>query len=143
MAAQMTPTQRNYAVRRIDDIANAMKAAISKKFVVEEAKSITIGELVKLIRNSTIKPKPSNAQKVFGSGYFECNALAEAFEIVDPSPYYRTSPVRDEEKMRAAIDEIETKATHIRDNLMLSDAAAALKMVEDFESEAVALAKKR
>lgn len=143
MATKMTPTQRNYAVSRINDIARAMKAAISKKFVAAEAKAITIGELVKLILNGTVKPKEKNAHKLLGSAYQNCDRLAEAFEIVDPSPYYRTSPVRNEEKMCAAITQLETKATQIKDKLMLSDAAASLKMVEDFESEAVALAKKK
>jgi len=143
MATKMTPTQRNYAVARIDDIASAMKSAISKKFVIESAKPMTIGELVKLILNGTIKPKEKNAHKQYGSIYSSCYRLEEAFEIVDPSPYYRTSPVHDEAKMNAAIDKIKTRATQLKDKLMLSDAAASLKMVEDFESEALALAKKK
>lgn len=142
MATKMTPTQRNYAVARINGIANEMRAAISKKFVKEDTKDITIGELVKLIRNGTIKPKTKNAHKLYGSSYQRCNALGEAFEIVDPSPYYRTYPVRDEVKMSAAITKIEAQATQLKDNLMLSDADTALKLVEDFASDAVALTNK-
>jgi len=141
MATQMTPTQRNYAVARIRDIAGDMKAAISKKFVKEDAKAITIGELVKLILNGTVKPQQKNAHKLYGTHYDRCNTLAETFEIVDPSPYYRTSPVRDEVKMSAAIAKIEAKATQLKDKLMLSDAATALKMVEDFANEAAELTK--
>ncbi len=142
MATKMTPTQRNYAVSRISDIANDMKAATSKKFVKEDAKAITLGELVKLIVKGTIKPKAKNAHLLYGFAYKQCDKLRDAFEIADPSPYYRTTPVRDEAKMSAAIAEIEAKATQLSDRLMLSDAATSLKMVEDFASEAAALDKK-
>jgi hypothetical protein len=143
MAAKMTPTQRNYAVARVNDIANEMRMATSKKFITQDIKVITVGELVKLILNGKIKPKKENAHNLYGSSYRENNHLNEAFEIVDPSDYYRTNVVRDEKKMQAAIAKIEGKATVLKDKLMLSDAGTALKLVEDFASEADALAKKK
>jgi hypothetical protein len=141
MANGMTPTQRNYAVKRINDITNQMRQAISKKFVTLDVKAITIGELVKLILKGKIKPKKENAHCLFGSSYQQCHTLAEAFEIVDPSDYLRRYPVRNEEKMSAAIAKVEEKATRLKDKLMLSDAAEALKQVEDFANEADALTK--
>ena len=110
---------------------------------LQEAKTITIKELVKLILKGDIKPKQKNAHKLYGrySGD-KCDTLGEAFEIADPSPYYRTSPVHDDKKRDAVINKIETKATQLRDKLMLSDAATALKLVEDFETEAAALGNK-
>jgi len=142
MSTQMTPTQRNYAVARINAIANDMIPAITKQFVKEETKSITIGELVKLILKGKIKPKQKNTHKSYGGQYNRCARLDEAFEIVDPSSYYRTSPVRDEVKMKAALIVVSAKATAIKDKLMLGDAATALKMVADFETEAAVLTKK-
>lgn len=141
MATKMTPTQRNYAVARVNDIANEMRMATSKKFITQDIKAITVGELVKLILNGKIKPKKENAHNLYGSAYRENNHLNEAFEIVDPSDYYRTNVVRDEKKMQAAIAKIRARATVLKDKLMLSDAGTALKLVEDFASEADALTK--
>ncbi len=139
MSKQMTPTQRNYAVGRIRDITSLMRLATSEYFIKQGVKTMTIGEMITLIKKGTIKARRENFNKLYGNGYGQCNRLYEAFIIEDASPYYRTNPVRDEVKMRAALDKIDAKATGIKDRLMLGDAATALKMVEDFEKEAATL----
>jgi hypothetical protein len=134
--AKMTPTQRKYAVERINKLTEVMKQAVAKKFIIQEMKDATIGEIVKLIKNGTIKPNKENAKKKFGTMYGRCNQLNEAFVIEDPSPYLRSYPVCDVKKRNAACAAIEDKAIRLEDQLMLSDADKALKIVQDYDNEA-------
>ena len=132
MAKEMTPTQRNYAIARVEDIVKTKEKAVRKGCLLQDARTLTYKELARLIVKGVIKPKKENENDEYTGGYAY---LKDVFDIYAATDHFRRNATYDEKACEKQMAAVRERAVAIKDRLMLGDASEALKMVNDFEAE--------
>lgn len=132
MAKEMTPTQRNYAIGRVNDIVKTKEQAIRKGCLLQDARTLTYKELARLIVKGVIKPKKENENDEYTGGYAY---LKDVFDINAAPDHFRRNATYDEKACSKKMTAVRERALVIKDKLMLGDASEALKMVNEFEYE--------
>ena len=130
---QMTPTQRNYAITRIDELVRAKAQAVRKGCLQQKACAcrLTYKELAKLIRSGAIEPQKQNQEHIYNS-YTD---IKDVFDVDACTEHYRPNDIYDEAAYDKKMDVIYIRARTLKDRLMLGDASAALEMISNFEAE--------
>ena len=129
---QMTPTQRNYAIARVEDIVKTKEKAVRKGCLLQDARTLTYKELARLIVKGVIKPKKENENDEYTGGYAY---LKDVFDIYAATDHFRRNATYDEKACEKQMAAVRERAVAIKDRLMLGDASEVLKMGNDFEAE--------
>jgi len=128
---QMTPTQRNYAITRVNEILTEKERAVRKGCLRQEARNLTYDEAVKLIITGVIKPKKQKGTLT----YDHYTHFGDVFDVEAATDYYRPNSTYDEKAFSKTMAAVRERALVIKDRLILGDASEALKMVNEFEAE--------
>ena len=120
----MNATEKNYAVRRVEDIARQYSAEISRKGVV---KSLLNKKLIALILSGEAKIDKKRLRKREDNPY----AMASVWDVFDFSPFYKKAEWT-EKKVKKAKNKLEKKLQEVKDEIMLGDSEAAMKLLKEF-----------
>lgn len=118
----MNQRQRDYAITRINESANAKIATVKDKFITPGRK-ISFGEKVDLIRKGSVK-----LCKDVSQNYIH---LVDAFDFSK----YESEKKFDEEKALPFITAITQISVRAKDKIMLAGDEEALKAIADFEEK--------
>jgi hypothetical protein len=124
----MNKREQEYAIERINYLANQKLEAIKDALPVLKPKRITYTKAVALIKQGKILINPKFRNKeLYSNDDFD--------NVFDVTKYheerYNFTPY-DEDKFKKKAAPIYAEVTRIKDQIMLGDATEALKMIEEF-----------
>ena len=123
----MKLTEQKYAMGRITDLCDQKLSAIEESIPVIEAKKITYEQAVRKIKGGEIKLRPAKKNKVLHN----YDDFGDIFDLTGHHDY-RGSDTYDKKAYQKRCAPIRAEAQRIKDQIMLGDAAKALKMIEAF-----------
>jgi len=119
-ARTMNHNQRVYALKRLSDIARALCNEIDAKYPEKE---YTLDDLVKGIKDGTIKPCHKKRRETIGP-YTDVTDVFDVFELgCDENP-----------KATAEKDKVNRLHQEASDQIMLGDCDTGLKVIAQLES---------
>jgi len=131
----MNQTQKNYAMRRLEDLAFRKKNEIEKKYT-NPGDYLTTEKMYDLIKSGKAKLRPKKAVmgcEIKGYSYsHQSHRMEWTLRDIFKLERFETHPVRDTKKIEKAVTRLESEIQRLRDKIMLGDSQEALDLLEAF-----------